>query len=46
MVEPFLLKAGLLARTSSGRKATEIAYKHLNIEPLIKGTRQMELPEM
>jgi Holliday junction DNA helicase RuvB len=46
MVEPFLLKAGLLARTSSGRKATELAYKHLNIEPLIKGSKQMELPKM
>ena len=46
MVEPFLLKAGLLARTSSGRKATELAFKHLNIAPLSKGARQMELPKM
>ena len=46
MVEPFLLKAGILARTSSGRKATELAYKHLKIEPLAKGARQMELPKM
>jgi Holliday junction DNA helicase RuvB len=45
MVEPFLLKAGLLARTSSGRKATEIAYKHLKIASITKGTMQMELPE-
>jgi Holliday junction DNA helicase RuvB len=46
MVEPFLLKAGLLARTSSGRKLTELAYKHLKIEPLAKGARQMELPKI
>ena len=45
MVEPFLLKAGLLARTSSGRKATELAYRHLNIMPQQKGARQMELPK-
>jgi Holliday junction DNA helicase RuvB len=29
VVEPFLLKAGLIIRTSSGRKATEAAYRHL-----------------
>jgi holliday junction DNA helicase RuvB len=46
MVEPFLLKAGLLARTSSGRKLTELAYKHLKIEPVAKGARQMELPKL
>jgi holliday junction DNA helicase RuvB len=46
MVEPFLLKAGLLARTSSGRKLTELAYKHLKIEPHAKGARQMELPKL
>ena len=46
MVEPFLLKAGLLARTSSGRKATELAFKHLNIAPLNKGVQQMELPKL
>lgn len=30
MVEPYLLKIGLILRTSSGRKATELAYTHLN----------------
>ncbi len=45
MVEPFLLKAGFLARTSSGRKATELAYKHLQI-PLHKAGKQMELPKI
>ena len=32
VVEPFLLRAGLLARTRKGRIATEEAYKHLNIK--------------
>ena len=32
MVEPFLLKIGFLNRTSAGRKATERAYQHLEIE--------------
>jgi Holliday junction DNA helicase RuvB len=35
MVEPFLLKAGLLLRTSSGRKAAEPAFRHLG-KPLVK----------
>lgn len=30
VVEPFLLKIGHLKRTSRGREATELAYKHLN----------------
>lgn len=29
VVEPYLLKIGLVIRTSSGRKATEQAYRHL-----------------
>ncbi len=29
VVEPFLLKIGLLIRTSSGRKASETAFRHL-----------------
>ena len=33
VVEPFLLKVGLVLRTSSGRKASEKAYQHLNIKP-------------
>lgn len=31
--EPFLIKEGYLKRTSRGREATELAYKHLNIVP-------------
>ncbi len=29
VVEPYLLKTGMVVRTSSGRKATESAYRHL-----------------
>jgi len=32
VVEPFLLKVGLVLRTSSGRKASEKAYRHLKIK--------------
>lgn len=31
--EPFLIQEGYLKRTSRGREATELAYKHLNIVP-------------
>ncbi len=31
--EPFLIKEGYLKRTSRGREATELAYKHLGIIP-------------
>jgi holliday junction DNA helicase RuvB len=31
--EPFLIKEGYLKRTSRGREATDIAYKHLNVIP-------------
>ena len=33
VVEPFLLKIGLVLRTSSGRKASSKAYQHLNMKP-------------
>jgi Holliday junction DNA helicase RuvB len=29
VVEPYLLKIGMVVRTSSGRKASEAAYRHL-----------------
>jgi Holliday junction DNA helicase RuvB len=29
IVEPYLLKIGFIIRTSSGRKASEAAYRHL-----------------
>ena len=31
--EPFLIQEGYLKRTSRGREATELAYKHLNVIP-------------
>jgi Holliday junction DNA helicase RuvB len=31
VVEPFLLKLGMLMRTSAGRKATDSAYRHLGL---------------
>ena len=31
VVEPYLLKLGFLMRTSSGRRASESAYRHLGI---------------
>ncbi|MEE4363044.1 MAG: Holliday junction branch migration DNA helicase RuvB [Desulfotignum sp.] len=31
VVEPFLLKIGLVLRTSSGRKASDTAYRHLKL---------------
>jgi Holliday junction DNA helicase RuvB len=33
VVEPFLIRAGLLARTPRGRVATAAAYGHLGLEP-------------
>jgi Holliday junction DNA helicase RuvB len=33
VIEPFLLQEGLLDRTPRGRIATELAYKHLGLEP-------------
>jgi Holliday junction DNA helicase RuvB len=31
--EPFLIKEGYIKRTSRGRQATELAYKHLGVIP-------------
>ena len=31
--EPFLIMEGFLKRTTRGRQATELAYKHLGIIP-------------
>ena len=38
--EPFLIQEGYLVRTARGRKVTDLAYKHLNINP---GSRQGEM---
>ncbi len=34
--EPFLIKEGYIKRTSRGREATELAYKHLKVVPPTK----------
>ena len=33
VIEPFLLQIGFINRTPRGRVATELAYRHLNLEP-------------
>ena len=43
VVEPYLLKAGLLIRTSSGRRATELSYCHLKKKGFRKASGQLEL---
>ncbi len=40
VVEPYLLKAGLVIRTASGRKATPDAYRHLGLESGARGPAQ------
>ncbi len=37
VVEPYLLRAGLLVRTSRGRMATPAAFEHLGVEPGLPG---------
>ncbi len=39
VVEPYLLKAGFVVRTASGRKATESAYRHLGAIPPTQAER-------
>ena len=34
VVEPFLLKIGFIMRTAAGRRASDIAYKHLGLEKM------------
>jgi Holliday junction DNA helicase RuvB len=41
--EPFLMQVGFLARTSRGRVATELAYRHLGLEPPSVGPVQATL---
>lgn len=44
VVEPFLVRSGLLTRTAKGRLATDLAYKHLGLElPLGSQTRLFDL---
>jgi Holliday junction DNA helicase RuvB len=46
MVEPFLLHAGLLARTPKGRVATEHAYQHLGVERVEKKSNRKTQREL
>jgi Holliday junction DNA helicase RuvB len=41
--EPFLLQQGFLQRTPRGRIATELAYRHLGVEPTESGDGQASL---
>lgn len=41
--EPFLIQEGYLKRTSRGRMATELAYKHLKIKPTGAGATLFDL---
>jgi Holliday junction DNA helicase RuvB len=41
--EPFLMQVGFLARTSRGRVATELAYRHLGLQPPSVGPVQPTL---
>ncbi len=34
--EPFLIKEGYIKRTSRGREATELAYRHLGVVPPVQ----------
>ena len=43
VVEPFLLKLGLVVRTASGRKVTPEAYAHLHLNPPRGESRQERL---
>ena len=45
VVEPYLLQIGFVARTRSGRVATEAAYKHLNIKPSAKPDHDIVDPD-
>jgi Holliday junction DNA helicase RuvB len=43
VVEPYLLQLGFLERTPRGRKATSLAYKHLDIQPSDQDVEQPSL---
>jgi Holliday junction DNA helicase RuvB len=43
MVEPYLLKIGLVQRTRQGRVATDLAYEHLGIQKGGRGDSQQSL---
>ena len=37
--EPYLIQEGFIKRTSRGREATTLSYKHLNITPAPKASQ-------
>ena len=39
VIEPYLLKIGFLTRTSSGRKASEAAFRHLGFKVRTQQTK-------
>jgi holliday junction DNA helicase RuvB len=41
--EPYLIQIGFLARTSRGRVATELAYRHIGVAPPAPATEQTRL---
>jgi Holliday junction DNA helicase RuvB len=41
--EPYLIQIGFLARTSRGRVATELAYRHMGVTPPDPGPQQTRL---
>jgi Holliday junction DNA helicase RuvB len=41
--EPYLIQIGFLARTARGRVATELAYRHLRLEPPQPESQQTRL---
>lgn len=46
MVEPYLLKIGLVTRTPNGRKATESAYEHLGFRTPSDREKQLSLGKL
>jgi Holliday junction DNA helicase RuvB len=43
VVEPYLLQLGFLERTPRGRKATPLAYRHLDFRPPAQDVEQPSL---
>lgn len=41
VVEPYLVRTGLISRTAKGREATEKAYRHLGLNPLSSGQARL-----
>jgi len=41
--EPFLMQQGYIQRTSRGRMATALAYRHLGLQPPDRGPEQQSL---